>query len=252
MMLATLISLFALLTGDAAEMDAASQLYAEGRWDEAAALSSEFDTADAQILAAGAHLAALMTEAVTTRRDRRRAAVAAREAGERAVELAPDRALSHLRFAAGIGYQTRYISPVGAVLRGLPQRGREHIEVALELDPHDPWGHAMLGAWHMEVARRGGPGTLGADPQFGIERYRAASAMGGTEPALHYYFAVSLIAADPVLHAEEAASELDAALAALPRDAFEQGIQTLSEAMKARLETDPASASEEAIRQLEN
>ena len=237
---------------DAAGLVSAETAYAQGRWAEAAALASAGDTAEAQILASGAHLAALMTESVTQRRERRRLARAARVAAERAVEHAPDNATAHFRVAAGIGYYTRYISPFGAYLRGLPQAGREHIERGIALDPDDPWGHAMLGAWHMEVARRGGSSALGADPDYGLERYRAASAMGATEPALHYYFAVALVAADPQLNGEEARIQLDAAIALPARDAFDVGVHGLAEAMRARLDADPADAQREAVRQLES
>ena len=62
---------------------------------------------------------------------------------------------AHLRLAAGIGFEGRYIGTFRAFMRRLPQQGKTHIERAMALDDDDPWGPAMLGAWHFEVRAPG-------------------------------------------------------------------------------------------------
>ncbi len=134
---------------------------------------------------------------------------------------------------------------------GLPQEGRRHIETAITLDPDDPWGHALLGAWHLEVARRGRPGLFGSDAGEGLIRYRAAAARAGDDPAIAFHFALALIAADPYAHGDEALALLDAARAAPAPGAFEDAIRVQAAALRALLDSDPGGAQAEAIRRLE-
>lgn len=242
---------------DAAPAPGALAAYAAGDWGQAEALAATAEDPQVRTLAAQSVLARLMIGAYADapRRDRREAARRAQDHARAALALDPDYAPAHLRLAAGLGYEGRYVNPLRAAMRGLPQDGRDHIEQAIALDPSDPWGPAMLGAWHLEVTRRAGAGTFGADPETGQAAYRRALAMlaesGAAEPAIPYHFALALIAADPERHGADAAALLDQAQSLRADTAFARAAQDLAGSLAAQLTADPAAAQAEAIRRLE-
>lgn len=239
--------------GDDATASGPVALYQAGDWIAAEQRAATASDAASKTLAAQAVLARLMAGEMAgePRGDRRDAARRAQSYARAALDIEPDYAPAHLRLAAGIGYEARYRSTVSAAMARLPQRGLSHIERALELDPGDPWGHAMLGAWHLEVARKGGEGVFGADTGVGLAAYRRAVAMEEAEPAIPYHFALALIAADPDAHRREALELLDQALAEPAGDAFEDAAQALARTLKAAVEADPAAAQSLAIARLE-
>ena len=228
-------------------------LYDAGQWVAAEERAATASDAASRTLAAQAVLARLMAGELADepRGEKRETSRRAQAHARSALDIDPDYAPAHLRLAAGIGYEARYRSAISAALARLPQQGLSHIETALELDPSDPWGHAMLGAWRLEVARKGGEGVFGSDIETGLEAYRRAVAMEEAEPAIPYHFALALIAADPASHGEEAAAMLDQALSEPAGDAFEAAAQDLARSLKAEFEADPAAAQALAITRLE-
>lgn len=238
---------------DGAASSAPHALYEDGDWIAAEQRAATASDAASKTLAAQAVLARLMAGRLAdeSRGDKRAAARRAQGYARSALDIDPDHAPAHLRLAAGIGYEARYRSSISAALARLPQRGRSHIETALALDPSDPWAHAMLGAWHLEVARKGGEGTFGSDVETGLSAYRRAVAMDGVEPAIPYHFALALIAADPAAHGEEARTVLDQAMAGSSGDAFDQAARDLAASLKAALDADPESARTLAVERLE-
>jgi tetratricopeptide (TPR) repeat protein len=237
---------------DTASIGPAS-LYDAGDWIAAEERAATASDAASRTLAAQAVLARLMSGELVeqSRRDKREAARRAQDHARAALNFDPTHAPAHLRLAAGIGYEARYRSAISAAMARLPQRGLEHIETALELDPADPWAHALLGAWHLEVARKGGEGVFGSDTETGLAAYRRAVGMEEAEPAIPYHFALALIAADPVAHSEEASALLDLALAEPAPDAFAEAAQALALSLKTELDGDPAAAQILAITRLE-
>lgn len=238
---------------DDAAISGPTALYDAGQWLAAEERAATASDAGSRTLAAQAVLARLMAGELADepRGEKRETARRAQAHARSALDIDPDYAPAHLRLAAGIGYEARYRSAISAALARLPQQGLSHIEAALELDPYDPWGHAMLGAWHLEVARKGGEGVFGSDIDTGLEAYRRAVAMEEAEPAIPYHFALALLAADPAVHGEEAAAMLDHALADPAGDAFEAAAQDLARSLKAEFEADPATAQTLAISRLE-
>ena len=238
---------------DRVSASGARALYQAGDWRGAEQRAASASDAASKTLAAQAVLARLMAGELADepRGDKRAAARRAQSHARSALNMDPDYAPAHLRLAAAIGYEARYRSSISAAMARLPQRGRSHIETALALDPSDPWAHAMLGAWHLEVARQGGEGMFGADIETGLAAYRRAVAMDGSQPAIPYHFALALIAADPNAHGEEALSLLNQALG-LPADtAFDEAAHDLAVSLKAALEADPEQAQTLAITRLE-
>jgi hypothetical protein len=255
-----LLSIFAALAlcaasaaADEAARSGPAALYEAGAWREAEQLAATASDASSRTLAAQAVLARLMSGELADepRGDKREAARRAQSHARSALDFDPDHAPAHLRLAAGIGYEARYRSAISAAMARLPQRGLEHIETALALDPTDPWAHALLGAWHLEVARKGGEGVFGSDMETGLAAYRRAVAMESAEPAIPYHFALALVAADPTAHEEEASAMLHQALAEPAPDAFAEAAQALASSLKAELEADPAAAQALAISRLE-
>lgn len=224
-----------------------------GQWGDAEAAARQASDVSALILASEAALMPVTLDQADglSRRECRHAALRAQEYAEAALALEPDNAQAHLRLAAGLGYQSRYVNTVRAVMMGLPQRGRDHMVEALRLDPSEPWAPAMLGAWHLEVVRRAGEGMFDASEAEGLALMRQSVEMEGAPAAIPYRFAVALVAADPALYGEEADQLLDRALAQAASDAVGQAVTGLATRLQNLLQSDPAAAQTEAIRLLE-
>ncbi len=236
--------------GEASVLDRAGVAYREGEWERAERLALEADGARGHMLAAEAVLAALMTWKDGL--DRPQAARTAQEHAEEALARDDTLADAHLRLAAALGYRGRFMPAWRAWLAGIPQQGRDHILTALELDPDDPWAHALYGAWHMEVARRGGEGTLGASLQTGLAHYRSAARSAPDEPGIAYHLAIAQVAADPDRFADEAASWLDQAASAEVEEAFDRQMKQRAQDFAGLLARDRQAAREEAVYRLEN
>tara|TARA_A100001391_G_scaffold203386_1_gene195589 strand:+ start:136 stop:912 length:777 start_codon:yes stop_codon:yes gene_type:complete len=225
-----------------------------GQWGVAeSAAASQTSDVEALILASEAALMPITLDQAEgmSRRERRQAALRAQDYAEAALALEPENAQAHLRLAAGLGYQSRYVNKVRAVMMGLPQRGRDHMVEALALDPSEPWAPAMLGAWHLEVVRRAGEGMFDANEAEGLALMRQSVEMEGAPAAIPYRFAVALVAADPAAHGEEANLMLNRAITSSSQDAVGQAVSALAGHLLGLLVTDPAAAQTEAVRLLE-
>ena len=232
----------------------AMEAFESGQWGAAeSAASSAASDVDALILASEAALMPITLDQADglSRRERRQAALRAQEYAEAALAIEPENAEAHLRLAAGLGYQSRYVNKIRAVMMGLPQQGRDHMIEAIALDPAEPWGPAMLGAWHLEVVRRAGEGMFDANEAEGLSLMRQAVAMDGAPAAIPYRFAVALVAADPAANGEEASAMLNRALDTAETDAVGQAVSGLATRLQELLESDPAAAQAEAVRLLE-
>ncbi|WP_440959114.1 hypothetical protein ACFELO_03115 [Oceanicaulis sp. LC35] len=257
MMRALCLSALLLSVSSAAFAEApapAVEAFETGQWGAAeSAASSAATDVDALILASEAALMPITLDQAEglSRRDRREAALRAQEYAEAALALEPDNAEAHLRLAAGLGYQSRYVNKIRAVMMGLPQQGRDHMIEAMRLDPSEPWAPAMLGAWHLEVVRRAGEGMFDANEAEGLSLMRQAVEMDGAPAAIPYRFAMALVAADPAVHGEEAGLMLNRAMETAEADAVGQAISGLAAHLLELVQTNPAAAQEEAIRLLE-
>lgn len=249
----TLIALICLLAAaPALAQPSVREAYEAGDWAYAQSLGEEAGDAASKTYAAEAALAPLilgeMTEA--DRYDKRTRARTAAGFARAALEIDHDHVRAHLALAAALAYEARYSNPLRAALSRLPQRGRRHIERALELEPGNAWAQAMLGAWHMEIVRRAGDRTFGADGAAGLERYRAAS-MVAESPAIGYHFALALLASDAQAHGEEAVSVLEAAAGMEAATAFDAAVRERARELLELTLTFRSAAAEEAVRRLE-
>lgn len=235
-----------------ADLPGAREAYAAGDFARAETLASTDLSAEGQVFAAGAALALLMADRAENRR-----AVADRLTARARAAIAADDSLAeaHLRLAAGIGFEGRYTGTFRAFMRRLPQQGKTHIERAMTLDGADPWGPAMLGAWHFEVVRRGGGRALGASLEDGMEAYGQAIASAPDDPVIAYFFAVALLASEEAAYLEAARAQLARSAELPPREGLDAGLDTAI-SVRARtllraLEDDPAHAARLAVAEME-
>ncbi|MGJ3233148.1 MAG: hypothetical protein ACFE0P_15265 [Oceanicaulis sp.] len=228
------------------------EAYEAGDWAYAQTLAASASDAGSKTIAAEAALAPLMLGAMTEadRYDKRMQARAAVALAEAALDLDQDHARAHIVLAVALGYEGRYSNPLAAALARLPQRARRHAERALEIEPGNAWALAMLGAWHMEIVRRAGERTFGADLGAGLQHYRAAAKIAQT-PDIPYHFALALLAEDAETHGEEALQALRAADAMGADTALETGMRERARDLLRIAETFRAAAADEAVRRLE-
>lgn len=235
-----------------ADLPAAREAYAAGDFARAETLASADPSAEAQVFAAGAALALLMADQVP---DRRAAAGRLLTHARRAVAADAALAEAHLRLAAAIGFEGRYVGTFRAFTRRLPQQGRSHIQQAMALDCDDPWGPAMLGAWHFEVVRRGGGRALGASLADGMAAYGEAVASAPHDPVIAYFFAVALLASGEAAYLDAARTQLARSGGLSPREgrdaALDAAISARARTLLRVLEDDPAHAARLAVAEME-
>lgn len=220
-----------------ADRAAAEAAYEQGAWELAAYEAQMLETADGYAFAAGALLARLMVEDVGENRE----ALAERavDLAEYALRLDEDNLDARLRLAGALGFRGRYMSGWRAYLTRLPQRGRNLLEEVVARQPDNAWALGMLGAWHLEVARRGGSRglrALDASIEAGMGYYSQAIALDPQSPAPRYFLALGLAALNEPAYEVRIGDLVSSALALPPRDAFEVAILSELDEFAIRLE----------------
>ncbi len=230
------LALFLLTAPAGADMDQARQAFAGGRWQEAARQAQAAGGAEGYAYAARAVVAQLMLEPYNP--DRRALTRQAVDLAEAAYRQDNDSAEARLRLAISLGYQGRYTNTVQFLLMRVPQRGRSLLESVVMEDPGNVWALGALGAWNLEVARRGGTRgmqMLGASVEAGTGFYSQAIALDPDNPALRYFLALGLIALDDPDRTAMAWQQLEIALELEPRNAFEAGVLAEAAQLQARI-----------------
>jgi hypothetical protein len=222
-----LLSLFVLFSSPAiADLDEARLAYDEGRWSEAAILAERVEGSDGFALASKALLAQLMVEPDLYNRSA--ASQRALELAELGYQLDRENPEARVQLAAAIGYRARYMGGFRVYVARLPQRGKRLLDDLLIENPNDPWVVGLLGAWHLEVARRGGSSgmrMLDASVDAGIGLMSNSIALDPYNPAPRYFLALSIIALEDSSRHLMAVEQIEIVLDLEPRDAFEAGIQ---------------------------
>jgi len=245
------VVLFLFASPALADMDAALEAYNEGHWRQASALAEEEGDAEALAFASRALLAQLMVE--PNYPDRRRLMRDALRLAEDAYDLDEESYLARRQLAAAIGFKGRFMGGWRAYVQRIPQRGHNMLEILITENPNDAWTVGLMGAWHLEVIRRGGASgesMLNASIEAGIGFYSNAIALDPENLTPRYYLALGLIALDDPGHRTMALEQLQMVLEMQPRDAFEIGI--LAEArLLAGLQDDHREAAEWANERME-
>ncbi|WP_300554962.1 hypothetical protein [Maricaulis sp.] len=220
-----------------ADMAEARSAYEQGHWQAAAAYAQRAGGADGYAFAAGSLIAQLMVE--PDHPDREALARRALELAEYAYELDGEHVEARLRLAGALGFRGRYMSAFRAYVQRMPHRGKRLIEDAVEADPDNAWAVGMLGAWHLEVARRGGQrglNALDASVEAGIGFYTHAIAMEPENPAPRFFLAVALLALDEPAYYDMAREQVEICLQIEAGDAFEQGIQSEADVLRSMID----------------
>lgn len=226
---------------------AAIQLYVAGDFLAAASAAEAQPSSSSKAFAARALMAACMTsDRSQTEGLLNRAESAARQA----MQLDPNSVEGRLEMALAFGVRARQASIAEAIAHNYAPRGHRLILEALAREPNNPWGHELLGAWHLEVLRRGGSAgaaAYGARLATGIAEFDRARALAPDDPMIALHYAVALIELDPQHYAGQVRRLLDAATATSPHDAFETHVMAQARELAAVLEHDgPQAAANEA------
>lgn len=228
-----LIALLPAFAASAQTIEQARALYDAGNFLAAAAM------AEAAGGSAGLTLAARATLAHYAYVDRAAASAEiftrANAMADQAVKLDPRNIEAHLQAAVALGYRGRMSGPLPAHFAGYAKDARAHMLAALAIEPDNAWAHALLGAWHMEIVRKGGGfmarSLYGAKLDEGLRLYRRGLELGPKNLVLHYEFGLALAAQDAGRFALDAARHERIALALPPKNAFERLAQARAQAL---------------------
>lgn len=236
---AALVALFVAAAPAAASGldDGAYAKYLAGDYDAAVATAVSIGGGENLTLAARALNAAAYFE--EERKQSRQSANRALDYAEEAIRLKPDYPEAHLEAAIGLSLRGARMAPARALILNIPARARRHIDAALALDPGNFWALSTSAAWRLEVARRGGGGIFGADPDRGFEEFMRAQEIAPGNVVVSYECSLRLIAAERAEWRAPALQALDAALAGVPQSAFERMIQERAQAFAEAIKAGP-------------
>jgi hypothetical protein len=210
--------------------DTALRAYAEGDFLAAASAAERGDRA----LAARA----LIAEAITAGGDVPALLVRAERNARAGLAANPTDLEARLQLALAIGLQGRRAPIAEAMRKGYARESRALIDAALAQAPREAWGHALDGAWHLEIYRRGGAvgaRMFGASVPEGVAALERARALAPDDAAIAYQYAVVLLDLDARRYQAKIAGLLAAAAACTAHDAFESAIRAKAEAVAATL-----------------
>lgn len=226
-----------LVSASPARAGAAEDAFLRGAFEEARDLGVASGAAGDLVIAARSLNA--LAYFSTDRREARTLANDALSLAETAIDRAPDLVEAHLQAAISLSLRGANMVPVKALFLNLPSRARTAIDRALALDPENAFALSTSGAWRIEVARRGGGGVFGANPEQGFQEFQRARAIDPGNLSVAYECALRLFAdGRPEWH-EPARAALDAALNATPASAYEERLKGRAQAMHAAVSTSP-------------
>ena len=137
-------------------------LMVNGEYSAAYVAAEEQQTASAKALAAEILLSEIMLgQAEKNKKQAKRA----RKLAEAALEIDPSDQNARLQYAIADGFVTRETGDVSAWMKKLPQKTEAIVNAYRQDFPADPRGDALLGAWHLAIARKAG--NKNADKWFG-------------------------------------------------------------------------------------
>jgi hypothetical protein len=222
---------------------AALRLYTAGEFVAAADLADTQATASSRAFAARALVAACATAQSPAAVEAllRRAEGSAREA----LIIDPRSVDARLQLALVYGMESRRASLAGAFTSRYAPRGKRLIDEALALDPNNAHAHALLGAWHLEVIRRGGAAgaiLFGARTAIGISEFERARELAPSDMLIPLHLAIALLSLDAAANTRRVAPLLDSVVSVHPADALESLGQHTAERLQAALAVSPRAA----------
>ncbi len=168
---------------------------ANGSFDSAYTQAEQLGTADGFALASEILLSEIMMgQAEKNKKQAKRA----RKLAEAGLQLDPAHQHSRLQYAIADGFVTRETGNVSAWMKKLPQKTEATVQAYRTDFPADPRGDALLGAWHLAIARKAGNKNaekwFGASIPQGRELFQKARAAEPDDIIINVNYAFSLLA----------------------------------------------------------
>lgn len=230
----------------------ALDLYAAGRYIAAAEIADrDSGSADSLAFAARSRLAACLTS--NEGADIGALLDEAERDARAALALQPASVEARLRWALALGLRGRRASVPEALARGYAPRGRRLINEALTIAPDNAEANALLGAWHLEILRRGGRAgalAMGASLSEGLAAFDRARMLAPHDPMIALQYAVALLELDARRYRAQIVTLLTVPLTTTPRDAFETHGRTTAAQLSEAIIADGPQAAAAMVRQL--
>lgn len=235
-----IIAILLLITPPAFAQDAMQIAFFErGEYEQAANFAKEAQTADALAFAARALLAEGMCGNGQPPEDLLDSAV---KYAEDALALDSDHVEAQLQLAIALSLKARPLSTRAAMRSGYGERGRELAEAAIALDPENPYAHAFMAVWHIEVVRRGGAigsTVLGASIKQARVHYSRAAKAFPDDASIHWQYARALAALNPKKYRAEIDTSVSRAITVSIDDHLEDVMSKRASQLKSLLQTEP-------------
>ncbi len=153
-----------------------------------------------------------------------------------------DHVEAKLQLAITLSLKARPLSTRAAMRTGYGEKAKELAQAALEDDPDNPYAHAFMAVWHIEVVRRGGAlgsRVLGASVKQSRKHYAQAAAILPEDASLHWQFARALAALNPKKYRSDIDKALSRALGSTAKDHVERVMIERAAELKFRLQNHP-------------
>ncbi len=180
---------------NAAPLDEAARAYAQGKYETSIALTGDQQDFTALMIRAESYLARYSLQSGAARSQDLKAAKTAASA---ALNLRPDAVRPRFALIAVIGYQARQKSLFHGLRKNWAAKGRTLIEETLVLAPDDPWPHALLGNWNLEILRRTSVRRahfVGAGRMAGLQNCQRAIALATNDARISGQCGLALLSA---------------------------------------------------------
>lgn len=197
------------------------------------------ETADGQAHAAEALLSEIM---LGQAKKNKKQAKLARKFAEAALEIDPDHQNARLQYAIADGFITRESGDVSAWMKKLPQKTYAIVQGYRDDFPEDPRGDALMGAWHLAIARKAGNKNAKKWFKASIDQGRALFLNASNKESndavigVNYAFALLALQDDDFSDMEEVRLILTEVTALTPTDYLGKTLQAYGLAALNRLE----------------
>lgn len=227
----------------------AQSAYAAGNFIGAATIAENEGSAEALAFAARARIAdAVMRDDIYCKA----CLTIAETMAQRAIDRDPRRADGYIQLAIALGFRGRLIPLMDSRDERLPERGREAIDKALELAPHNAWALAARGAWNLEIVQRAGPVladiTYGAERAEGLKFFHEALAADPGNLLLRFHYALAIVALDADDFRTEAIAAIEAGYKDPRNDALTKFTRKRAEVLSSLLKIGKADEIEALVR----
>ena len=231
----------AVLTAPAHSADMASVMTHMQKGDYAVAYveAENLQTADGLALAAESLLSEIM---LGQAKKNKQQAKRARKLAKAALEIDPAHQNARLQYAIADGFVTRETGDVSAWMKKLPQKTQAIVQAYRDDFPNDARGDALLGAWHLAIARKAGNKNaekwFGASISQGQDLFQKARTAKPDDIIIDVNYAFSLLAldVDDFGDTDEARQILSEMVTLAPQDHLGEVLQSYAKDVLAKID----------------